>query len=377
MSERQLKLGHRKEYKRKSKHTRNPSYYPRHLTKVRINDLDADYNIPVIKEVAATRGHAKKVISKNCATDRAWHYGYVKTTKIEKFINKYVGRPYSELHKAYNAWMAPVKNTGYEWDRLETFFKDSNWRNRSFDFSVDDGGIVHSTPKTRRYGSKMPKKYWKENAAHKIPDFGSVSVPRKCHRWGSSGCSTSNGTDPDYYKPRPLGTYYGLVGDRVIKVPVYHVYEGKDYFDWCTRKPTGNYRDKFREGTSAWHIAKKLEDNWVYVVIPSTKYAQSYQMMEHFVHHHIEEIPNPEIEKLQNGVNQWQHIVNAIYEGKVVTYQNSDQRIRLEFAEKNLLDYKKSLERAPRIVTMDSGYGQLTPLVKRCDYERAIKEVIE
>ena len=197
MSERQLKLGHRKEYKRKSKHTRNPSYYPRHLTKVRVNDLDADYNIPVIKEVAATRGHAKKVISKNCATDRAWH------------------------------------------------------------------------------------------------------------------------------------------------------------------------------------IAKKLEDNWVYVVIPSTKYAQSYQMMEHFVHHHIEEIPNPEIEKLQNGVSHWQHIVNSIYEGKVVTYQNSDQPISLGFAEKNLLDYKKGLERAPRIVTMDSGYGQLTPLVKRCDYERAIKKTIE
>lgn len=41
MSERRLKLGHRKEYKRKSKHTRNPSYYPRHLTKVTLADFDA------------------------------------------------------------------------------------------------------------------------------------------------------------------------------------------------------------------------------------------------------------------------------------------------------------------------------------------------
>lgn len=39
MSERRLKLGHRKEYKRKSKHTRNPSYYPRHLTS---NSLDLE-----------------------------------------------------------------------------------------------------------------------------------------------------------------------------------------------------------------------------------------------------------------------------------------------------------------------------------------------
>lgn len=47
MSERRLKLGHRKEYKRKSKHTRNPSYYPRHLTKVTLADFDADFNLRV------------------------------------------------------------------------------------------------------------------------------------------------------------------------------------------------------------------------------------------------------------------------------------------------------------------------------------------
>ena len=46
MSERRLKLGHRKEYKRKSKHTRNPSYYPRHLTKVTLADFDADFYRP-------------------------------------------------------------------------------------------------------------------------------------------------------------------------------------------------------------------------------------------------------------------------------------------------------------------------------------------
>lgn len=48
MSERRLKLG-------------NPSYYPRHLTKVRLSDLDADYNLPVPKEVAATKGYGRKV----------------------------------------------------------------------------------------------------------------------------------------------------------------------------------------------------------------------------------------------------------------------------------------------------------------------------
>lgn len=59
MSERRLKLGHRKEYKRKSKHTRNPSYYPRHLTKVTLADFDADFNLRVSKEVAAQRGYGQ------------------------------------------------------------------------------------------------------------------------------------------------------------------------------------------------------------------------------------------------------------------------------------------------------------------------------
>ena len=73
MSERRLKLGHRKEYKRKSKHTRNPSYYPRHLTKVTLADFDADFNLRISKEVAAQRGYGRKVLDKSChiAWDRS------------------------------------------------------------------------------------------------------------------------------------------------------------------------------------------------------------------------------------------------------------------------------------------------------------------
>lgn len=48
----------------KSKHTRNPSYYPRHLTKVTLADFDADFNLRVFKEVAAQRGYGRKVLDK-------------------------------------------------------------------------------------------------------------------------------------------------------------------------------------------------------------------------------------------------------------------------------------------------------------------------
>lgn len=81
MSERRLKLGHRKEYKRKSKHTRNPSYYPRHLTKVTL----ADFNLRVSKEVAAQRGYGRKVLDKGCHI--AWDHGYGQLYPLVKRID--------------------------------------------------------------------------------------------------------------------------------------------------------------------------------------------------------------------------------------------------------------------------------------------------
>lgn len=110
MSERRLKLGHRKEYKRKSKHTRNPSYYPRHLTKVTLADFDADFNLRVSKEVAAQRGYGRKVLDKSCHIAWDHGYGYVKESRIVKFIAKYVGKPYKELAKAWNEWIKPIRN---------------------------------------------------------------------------------------------------------------------------------------------------------------------------------------------------------------------------------------------------------------------------
>lgn len=109
MSERRLKLGHRKEYKRKSKHTRNPSYYPRHLTKVTLADFDADFNLRISKEVAAQRGYGRKVLDKSCHIAWDHGYGYVKESRIVKFIAKYVGKPYKEPAKAWNEWIKPIE----------------------------------------------------------------------------------------------------------------------------------------------------------------------------------------------------------------------------------------------------------------------------
>lgn len=147
MSERRLKLGHRKEYKRKSKHTRNPSYYPRHLTKVTLADFDADFNLRVSKEVAAQRGYGRKVLDKSCHIAWDHGYGYVKESRIVKFIAKYVGKPYKELAKAWNEWIKPIKNTD-KTEYLDDYFTDYRWR-QAF-FRVDDNGLVQSVEQTLR-----------------------------------------------------------------------------------------------------------------------------------------------------------------------------------------------------------------------------------
>lgn len=169
MSERRLKLGHRKEYKRKSKHTRNPSYYPRHLTKVTLADFDADFNLRVSKEVAAQRGYGRKVLDKSCHIAWDHGYGYVKESRIVKFIAKYVGKPYKELAKAWNEWIKPIKNTD-KTEYLDDYFTDYRWR-QAF-FRVDDNGLVQSveqTPRGRRYN--ISTKQWKENRNHAFPSL--------------------------------------------------------------------------------------------------------------------------------------------------------------------------------------------------------------
>ena len=94
MSERRLKLGNRKEYKRKSKHTRNPSYYPRHLTKVTLADFDAGITVtfsdgvtPVTMEYLTNEinnAHYRLSITSRCITV---NHGYGQLYPLVKRID--------------------------------------------------------------------------------------------------------------------------------------------------------------------------------------------------------------------------------------------------------------------------------------------------
>lgn len=139
-------------------------------------DFDADFNLRVSKEVAAQRGYGRKVLDKSCHIAWDHGYGYVKESRIVKFIAKYVGKPYKELAKAWNEWIKPIKNTD-KTKYLDDYFTDYRWR-QAF-FRVDDNGLVQSveqTPRGRRYN--ISTKQWKENRNHALPKCGKLKRKR-------------------------------------------------------------------------------------------------------------------------------------------------------------------------------------------------------
>ena len=394
MSERRLKLGnHGRDYKRKSKHTRNPSYYPRHLTKVKLTDFDADFNLPVPKEVAAQRGYGKTVMSKNCRTTWYSRYGYIKHTRMERFISKYVGKSYKELSKAWDAWMKPIKNTDWgQSERLEDFFTDYRWSAASF--KVDDNGLVQiikKEPRGRQYN--ISTKQWKENRDHAIPKFGKIAKPHKTANyhdyWYGYADSNpdSNGTDPDFYKPRLLGDYWCMINNIPVKLPVYHVRYARDYIRWWLNGRQGRvhwtsnviktdkYQELFRVGTYDHEQAVKFDNNWVYLPIPCSKGGYIGETSKHFMHLEEEEIPNPKYAEIQSSLDALTKSVEDIEAGITVTFSDGVTPVTMEYLTNEINNAHYRLSITSRYITVNHGYGQLYPLVKRIDYERVIQEM--
>lgn len=377
MSERRLKLGHRKEYKRKSKHTRNPSYYPRHLTKVTLADFDADFNLRVSKEVAAQRGYGRKVLDKSCHI--AWNhgYGYIKESRIVKFIAKYVGKPYKELAKAWNEWIKPIKNTD-KTEYLDDYFTDYRWR-QAF-FRVDDNGIVQSIkrrPLNKKYN--ISTKQWRENKNHSIPKFGIIAKPKSIDNFTftygfEKYRAETNGIDPNFSKPRLLGDYWCMVNNTPVKLPVYHVPGAYDYIIWSLAKLGGNFQDGFRTGTKQYESACKFTNNWIYLPIPCSRSGYVGRISEHFTHLEKEVIINPTYEELKSTLEVIDKAISNVKEGNTVSYDGITP-VSLDYLnfQRQTVLYRLIVVR--KYITINYGYGQLYPLVKRIDYERAIQEM--
>nr|DAK03823.1 MAG TPA: hypothetical protein [Bacteriophage sp.] len=116
---------------------------------------------------------------------REYNYnrGYLRTNRIIGFINKFIGKPYNDLVKAFYILIkdlrAEHKDVGLA--DLEWYFGKLRYRRRKGDYYIDDDGLVQKIhpESTRKQTSNINKQQIAYNKSVKIPDFGRVSIPRK------------------------------------------------------------------------------------------------------------------------------------------------------------------------------------------------------
>lgn len=146
--------------------------------------------------------------------------GYLRTNRITGFIDKFIGKPYNDLVKAFYVLIKDLRNSHKEVGLadLEWHFEQFRYRRWRGDYYVDDDGLVQVVKPEldRKQTSHINKQQVAYNKKVKIPDFGRVSVPRKVDS-SKTRCWDKYGF-PDrefihyekcqYHAPRFLGNYW-------------------------------------------------------------------------------------------------------------------------------------------------------------------------
>lgn len=140
--------------------------------------------------------------------------GYLRTNRITGFINKFIGKPYNDLVKAFYALIKDLRDSHKEvgLSDLEWHFEQFRYRRWRGDYYVDDDGLVHPES-VRKQTSHINKQQVAYNKKVKIPDFGRVSLPRTPSRETNNRyCLPEYGSvsyeKPQYDAPRFLGNYW-------------------------------------------------------------------------------------------------------------------------------------------------------------------------
>lgn len=103
--------------------------------------------------------------------------GYLRTNRITGFINKFIGKPYNDLVKAFYALIKDLRDSHKEvgLSDLEWHFEQFRYRRWRGDYYVDDGLVQIVHPESvRKQTSHINKQQVAYNKKVKIPDFGRV-----------------------------------------------------------------------------------------------------------------------------------------------------------------------------------------------------------
>lgn len=181
-----------------------------------------------------------------------------------------------------------------------------------------------------------------------------------------------------------LGHYWCMVNGTPVELPVYHVRDARDYIRWWLDDKQGRvpgtrevvkvdtYQQLFRPGTHAYEQAVKFDNNWVYLPIPCSKGGYIGETSKHFMHLETEQIPNTRYAEIQSSLDA---LTKSVEAGITVTFSDGVTPVTMEYLTNEINNAHYRLSITSRYITVNHGYGQLYPLVKRIDYERTIQEM--
>lgn len=184
-----------------------------------------------------------------------------------------------------------------------------------------------------------------------------------------------------------IGNNHGKINGTPVELPVYHVRDARDYIRWWLDGKQGRlpgtrevvkvdtYQQLFRPGTHAYEQAVKFDNNWVYLPIPCSKGGYIGETSKHFMHLETEQIPNPRYAEIQSSLDALTKSVGDIEAGITVTFSDGVTPVTMEYLTNEINNAHYRLSITSRCITVNHGYGQLYPLVKRIDYERTIQEM--
>lgn len=358
MSVRSIEYGsHKKCSHTPSRKTKNPSWFPRHW----------------MKYYEGTHLGMRRHLLKSGPVSKRDNYSYVKSSVIVAIINKFIGKPYSDLCRKLNEKFKECK-TNFEKDvddELGWYFQfdvTPIWRRKYADYYIDDNGNVQKTQPLPSDTPKLTKDQKNWNRNQKIPNWGAVCEPRKWQTEPYSECESCNEGDPiegsnkgEFYKPKLIGEFWCIVQNQVLKLPVYHVPKAYEYFRWIENarwrisNSSSKYSYLFREGMGK-EEAEKLEQDWIR---PHIEFTHGIRANTFFYQSCKVSVPNPRINILKKDIAYLKN--NELSDG----WSRGTSVEELE----------AKLANEPEVVLYEAGYGKLCPLVKRSDYENELDRI--
>lgn len=273
--------------------------------------------------------------------------GYLRTNRITGFINKFIGKPYNDLVKAFYILIKDLRDSHKEVG-LEWHFEQFRYRRWRGDYYVDDDGLVQivhpELELERKKGSRINKQQVAYNKKVKVPDFGRVTPDKESDRRNKYSLPEYGSVSyekPQYSAPRFLGNYWC----DTHGVPKPKEYKSGYYYNsypqrWDRKGYCDRFSDMFRPGDSAFKWAQGTENGWVVPIIPFSKR------------------------------NEWYGLRYAMYKrmyhSKLLLMPNTKELVQARVG--------RCRENLSKCEDPDNWwYGQLYPMVKRYDYEKALR----